>query len=311
MRWKRGSRLKLVSEADAPSRTREIFRELRECLGLPVIPSLYQAYAAFPDFLELHWRAFRPVFQSRQFFLLGARLAAESYTRAHNYFEIPAMNGWDRAPEVGTNHAILQVLDYYQYLDPLLLLITAAQMQAFEGPVGEVNSALEPAAHPQFPVAPCQLQDRQATTSLQRCWAERRRTLELAFISDEHRGLACWPEFYLEYWTTLKELLVSPVYADCQYRLADSALNMVAELPVRVETSVAQLLEAGLSEDVVTAVARLNDLFVQALTGLVLDITFARIGVEKGPGKAEPIPPSKEGPHDSAKKKVGSPIRAA
>jgi hypothetical protein len=311
MRWKRGSRLKLVSEADAPSRTREIFCEVRECLGLPAIPRLYQAYAAFPKFLELHWRAFRPAFESRQFFLLGARLAAECYTRAHNYFDIPPLYGWDAAPEVCTALSVSQVLDYYQYLDPLLLLITATQMQAFEGPVGDPHASAEAAAHPDFPVAPCLLQDQQATASLQRCWAERRRVLELAFVSDEHRGLACWPKFYLEYWATLKGLLLSPVYADCQYRLADSALNMVAELPVRVETSVAQLLEAGLTDEQVTAVARLNDSFVQALTGLVLDITFARIGVEKSATKAEPMPPSKEPANDSTKEKSGSPIRAA
>lgn len=311
MRWKRGSRLKLVTEADAPSRTREIFRDLRECLGLPVIPELYQAYAAFPEFLELHWRAFRPVFESRQFFLLGARLAAESYTRAHNYFDIPSLHGWDAAPKPATPLSISQVLDYYQYLDPLLLLITAAQMQAFEGPVGDAHAATESAAHPDFRVAPCLLQDQQAPAGLQRCWAERRRVLELAFTSGEHRALACWPEFYREYWATLKRLLLSPVYADCQYRLADSALNMVAELPVRVETSVAQLLEAGLADERVTEVARLNDSFVQALTGLLLDTTFARIGFEKGSTKAEAIAPSKEPAKDSAKEKAGSPIRAA
>lgn len=313
MRWKRGSRLKLVSEAEAPSRTREIFGELRECLGLPVVPKLYQAYAAFPKFLELHWRAFRPAFESRQFLLLGARMAAESYTRAHNYFDIPSMSGWHTTSDISTTLSISQVLDYYQYLDPLLLLITATQMQAFEGPVGRAHSNPETAAHPEFPVAPCLLQDDQASAGLQRSWAERRRVLELAFISDEHRALACWPEFYQEYWATLKELLLSPVFADCQYRLADSALNMVAELPVRVETSVAQLLDAGLTEEQLTAVARLNDSFVQALTGLVLDITFARIGVEKGATKAEPTPLPKEPATDPTDpgKKAGSPIRAA
>jgi len=82
MRWKRGNRLRLVSEDEAPSRTRKIFDEVRRDLGLPVVPVLYQAYAVFPEFLELHWEAFRPVVQSRQFFQLGARLAAETYTRA-------------------------------------------------------------------------------------------------------------------------------------------------------------------------------------------------------------------------------------
>ena len=91
MRWRRGSRLKLVTEAEAPSGTRAIFDEVRHSLGLPKVPLLYQAYAAYPEFLEIHWQVFRPAVESRQFFSLGARLAAESYTRAHNYFEVGSL----------------------------------------------------------------------------------------------------------------------------------------------------------------------------------------------------------------------------
>src|SRR5271166_6376387 len=89
MKGKKGNRLKLVSEADAPAPVRAIFDEVRHCLGVPSVPMLYLAYAAIPQFLDLHWRAFKPVLQTRQFFALGARLAAEAYTRAQSYFEIP------------------------------------------------------------------------------------------------------------------------------------------------------------------------------------------------------------------------------
>ena len=147
MRWKRGHRLRLVSENDAPPVIRAIFDEVRHSLGLPVIPTLYQAYAASPTFLAAHWEAFRPVVQSRQFFTLGARLAAESYTRAHSYFDIPSLTMCDVRSEVSAKLPIAQVLDYYQYLDPLLLLISSAQMQALEGAVGQEGS-LEPANTP-------------------------------------------------------------------------------------------------------------------------------------------------------------------
>ncbi len=204
MRWKRVQRLKLVSETEAPARTREILRDVRESLGIPVIPKLYEAYAAFPDFLIAHWEAFRPAIQSRQFFLLGSRLAAESYTRAHNYFEIRAIGRRETSSQVPTTLSISQVLEYYQYLDPLLLLIVAAQMQAFEGPVGQPLRSAEPAHHAEFAAAPPTLCDGNASAQLQRSWGERKRLLELAVVSDEHRALACWPEFYVEYWAALK-----------------------------------------------------------------------------------------------------------
>ncbi len=309
MRWKRGQRLKLVSESDAPSPACAILREVRESLGVPVVPMLYQAYAAFPAFLELHWEAFRPAVASRQFFLLGSRLAAESYTRAHNYFEIRGLPH----PAAGAQDPALlpvsQVLDYYQYLDPLLLLIAASQMQAFEGPVGQPLSNAEAARHPEFKVAPALVYDAQASPEVQRSWNDRKRLFELAFVPNEHRALACFPDFYIQYWAALKPLMQSPVYADCQYRLADSALEMANELPARVETEVSQLLDAGLADEQVTSLMRINEAFMGALTGLALDITFARIGCEGG-SPAEPRP--HKGPvGESQTRSTGSPIRAA
>ncbi len=151
MRWRRGNRLKLVGEAEAAPRTREILDEVRHSLGLPIAPLLYQAYAAYPEFLEIHWQAFRPAVQSRQFFLCGARLAAESYTRVHNYFDVDSLAARELHSNQGPGLSLAQVLDYYQYADPLLLLIATAQLQAFEGAVGSDQSAPERPQHPSFP----------------------------------------------------------------------------------------------------------------------------------------------------------------
>jgi hypothetical protein len=305
MRWKRGQRLKLVSETDASGPTREIFSQVRKSLGVPVIPTLYQAYAAFPQFLEAHWRAFRPVLQSRQFFLLGSRLSAECYTRAHNYLNIHSFRHRDVPPQIPALLPLPQVLDYYQYLDPLLLLISAAQMRAFDGPVGRPERSAEPAEHPEFDREPSLLGDEHASLELQRSWNERKRALELTLVPDEHRALSCWPEFYDEYWAALKGLLDSPVYADCQYRLADSALSAAVELPVRVETSITQLLDAGMSDEQVASVVHINQAFMQAMTGLVLDITFARIGCEKDAAETA------RHLTEQVQEKISSPIRAA
>lgn len=320
MRWKRGSRPRLVNEGDASLRTRAIFSEIRERLGLPVVPLLYQAYAVFPDFLELHWQSFRPLIESRQFFVLGARLAAECYTRAHNYFVVESLAGREAESVANVTLPLSRVLDYYQYLDPLLLVITAAQMQAFEGASGDSSGNPDHAQHASFPVAPRLLSDGEATVAVQRIWEERRRILELAFVSDEHRTLACWPEFYQRYWPGLKNLLQSPLYADCQYRIGESALKLAHELPVPVDTAIPQLLDAGLDNDQVYALVRVNEAFMQALTGLLLDITFARIGLEGGNHKADVAdseapgekPVTSERPlSESPAKQAGTPTRAA
>lgn len=310
MRWKRGNRLKLVSEADAPPRTREIFDEVRHALGSPLVPKLYQGYAAFPEFLELHWQAFRPVLETRQFFLLGARLAAESYTRAHNYFTVRGMASRDSYGEAAGALPISQVLDYYQYLDPLLLLIATAQMRALEGPIGQAQAEHDAAHHPCFPIAPRLLSDTEATSQVHGIWNERQQMLWLAFVSDEHRAMASWPSFYQEYWSLLKDLLQSPLYTDCQSRIVESAWGLVRELPVKFETDISQLLDAGLSEEGLSLLAQTNEEFVQGLSGLVLDITFARIASEGGT-RCESHPSQKPPAADGKRKKASSPTRAA
>src|SRR6185312_9414151 len=129
MRSKRGSRLKLVSEAEASPPICAIFDEVRHNLGVPAVPVLYQAYAAIPRFLESHWQALRPALGTRDFFRMGRRLAAEAYTRAQSYFAVPDLRA-SQEIELGENREIASLigaLEYYQYLDPLLVLITAAQ----------------------------------------------------------------------------------------------------------------------------------------------------------------------------------------
>jgi hypothetical protein len=291
MRWRRGNRLKLISEAKAPPRTREIFDEIRHSLGVPGVPLLYRAYATYPEFLDVHWRAFRPAVQSRQFFLLSARLAAESYTRVHNYFDVSSMASRELHGNGKGGISLPQVLDYYQYLDPLLLLIASAQMQAFDGPVGAEQVAPEPAQHPNLSQSPRLLADGEAPPPVHRIWEERRRLLELAFISDEHRAMACWPGFYQEYGRALQELMRSPLFADCQHRIGESAFGLARELPAKLETSVPQLLDAGLTDEEAASVVHINEALCQAFSGLILDITFARVACEGGThreGRARP-----------------------
>jgi hypothetical protein len=300
-----------VSEADAPARTRQIFDEVRHALCLPVVPFLYQAYAAYPDFLAVHWQAFGPAIQSRQFFLLGSRLAADAYTRAHNYFEVPDFRVRPKlaeAHQVQPATSLATVLDYYQYLDPLQLLITAAQMQAFEGPLGNEQTMVQPDRHPGFSTPPSLIPD-PAPSAIQHIWDDRRRLGELAAIPDEHRALAVWPDFYQKYWLALRDLVQSPLFNDGKYRIGESALILARDLPGPIETSVPHLLEAGLKEGEVSSLARINESLVHSLSAVLLDVVFARIGCEGGTSRVQqqPAVPSESSIHEG----IGSPHRAA
>lgn len=315
MRWKRGNRLKVVSEADAPRHVRQIFDEVRHALGVPAVPFLYQAYAAYPSFLLVHWRAFRAAVESRQCFQLGTRLAAEAYTRAHNYFgvrDLRERRAWAEAsPDVAPCLSLTDILDYYQYLDPLQLLIAAAQAQAFEGPVGEEQEVRAEPKHPVFLASPPLITVSEASPATHRIWDDRRRLIEIATVSDEHRALANWPDFYQGYWLALRDLVQSPLYGESQYRLAESALGLARDLPGPIETSISQLVETGLAEEEVSSLSRINDTIMQSLSGSLLDIVFARIACEGGTlGPTQP-PSLKTEPSPASGETFGVPPRAA
>jgi len=284
MTWKRGSRLKLVSEAEASSPICAIYDEVRHILGVSAVPILYQAYAAVPKFLELHWEAFRPALNSQTLFHMGERLAAETYTRAQSYFPIPDLRLLHERDSSANSDAagLVAALGYYQQLDPLLVLITAAQMQAFDGAVGSPSDGPENESPNPMVQAPDLVGSERAGTGLQRIWEERRRALDLAFVPDEHRAAAMWPGIYQQCWAALKDLVASPLYADCQYRIGESAWGMVRDLPVAVETEISGLVEAGLSGEEISVVARVNESLFAAFTGMLLDVTFMRIACEGG-----------------------------
>src|SRR5205823_5254268 len=130
----RRGKLKLVREREAEGRIREMYGEIRQALGIPFVPVVYQAFAAYPEFLEQHWRVFSPTFNTQQFFHLGDRLRGEAYTRMHNYFQIGDLCEplTEMSFTEGAKHQLGDVIDLFNYVNPLLLVIVSTQLLAFE-----------------------------------------------------------------------------------------------------------------------------------------------------------------------------------
>src|SRR5262245_60954643 len=149
MAWKK-QKLRLIPEADADDATQEIYAEIKQALGIPYINPMFQAYAAYPEYFKLLWQALVPDLETREFFNSAERIAAESYTRVHNYLSVPDLNRKIQEMDfsAGAQEELKDVIDLYLYNNSVLLLICAAQMQAFENPAASVRPATEPAEHP-------------------------------------------------------------------------------------------------------------------------------------------------------------------
>jgi hypothetical protein len=282
--WKKGNRLRMIPEPAADEPTRRIFHEIRQALGVPVLRIFFPALAAYPEFLRLHWNLLQPVVESSGFFACAGRLRAESYTRAHNYFRIPDLcASLEQARfSAGARQELTAAMELFHYRDPLLLLLFCAQLQAFEGPTGTPHPAQGQAEHPVYAERPVFVEEENASSVVHRRYDEIRHTLDLPYVNTEYEAMARFPDFLNVYWDFLHPLLQSPLYQECQYALRDSAWNLARELPGPLELSTEQLIQGGVKPEDIASVARILDLFVKNLSGLVLNVAIAKIALEGG-----------------------------
>ncbi|HSE50146.1 MAG TPA: halocarboxylic acid dehydrogenase DehI family protein [Terriglobales bacterium] len=301
MPWKKGQRPKFVREQDATGQVADTYSEIRRQLGLPFVPLAYQIYATYPRFLELHWQAMRPVVETEAFFRLAERVRADGYTRAHSYLRVPDLceRVEDLRFSTGARHELTATVELLHYKDALLLLLLAAQLQAFDHPVG-TEAPATPAGVPELGEAPVLVDEERAAGPVRRVFDDLKRTLDVPFVLPDYRALARWPDFLTAYWQVMKPVVQSPLYSECQWALRDTTWEMTRELPARIELSCEQLTDAGMSDDDVATCVKITELFVKHLSGMVLNIAAAKIGLEGGTVAAPALVRGEEMPSRAA-----------
>src|SRR5882724_3303156 len=284
----RRGKLKLVREREAEGRTREVFDELRHALGVPLVPVVYQAFAADPEFLDQHWRVFSPLLNTEEFFHLGDRLRGEAYTRMHNYFQIGDLCEplTEMSFSEGAKHQLGDVIDLFNYVDPLLLVIVSAQLLAFEqgSGDGETAQAYRP-EHPRFLERPVLVEENMASAPVKKTFDEMKRVLNMPVVNTDYRAFARWPDFLREYWKALWPIVQAPSYREQQRALCESSESMVREWKVPDDFSIDKMQEAGFSDKQVEAIVRTTETFQNILSGLLLNVAAAKIGFDGGTTK--------------------------
>lgn len=287
----RKRRLALVREADASGRTLEIFQEIKTALGVPHVNIIFQAYGAYPRFLESMWKTLRPAVETRDFFQHADRLRAEAYTRTHNYFSVPDLCSSIRDIHfsAGAQHELTDVVELFHYNNPLLLLITALQLQAFEDGPAHLRSAATGAEHPVISEKPVQITEESAPAPTRKIYDEIKRTLGGGFLNADYQALARWPDFLHMYWNAFKPMAASPLYGESRHSLRESALTLASDLPNAPRLSVEHMQEIGLTDEEISAAIHITEEFLDNLSGLVLNVVFAKIALEGGNRSQVPL----------------------
>lgn len=284
MPWRKGLRLPLVGEDEARGRTQQIYDETKQSLGVPQVSVMFQALAAYPKFLDVFWRAVRPAVETRQFFRLGDRLRADAYTRIHNYFQVPDLR--TRLAADGERQELSQTVELFHYVDPLLLLLSAAVTQAFARAVGQSVRENTKPEHPVFTDCPPLIAEESAPSQIKAVYEDIKRTLDVPVVSTAYLALGRFPGFLESFWRVLKPIAQSALYTQSHAGVRETAWSLVREFPVRVELTSDYLSEAGVPDEDVAAVARMTELFVESLSRTVLNVSLAKIGLEGGSARA-------------------------
>jgi hypothetical protein len=283
MAWKR-QKLRLVPEAEAQGEVLEIYSEIKQALGLPYINPMFQALGAYPKFFRIFWDALRGDVETGEFFSLARRIAAESYTRVHNYLNVPDLSR--RVNELGfspgAQEELRDVIDLYLYNNSVLLLIAAAEMQGFENPSAVSRPASAPAEHPTHPERPILVDEQNAPPETRRIYDDIKKTMGSPFLNTSYINFGRFPDFLREYWSALKPVMLSPIYEQNRMAVHNSALGLAGELPSPLQLSPTQLEEAGVATNDLSDIIQIAEFFLTQLSKQLLNIAFAKISLEGG-----------------------------
>jgi hypothetical protein len=267
--------LQVVPESQASGRTAEVFGEAKAALGIQYVPLPFQAFAAYPKFIDVQWQLFKPLFGTREFFELAARLQAEAYTYIHNYFEVRAIHDGLTVAEAA------RVTDTFWGVEPALLLMLTVQMQALDGPVGKAE-----AGHPANRVVDSGTPEfanvEEVGPAIRRVLDEARHTAELPYCSEELRAFAQWPELLFALWRGLKPAMQSIFHEQAVLRMRESAWTCAQEIPLQIEMEYSRMTEHGMTSEEIATVTHLTELLVRGSAVSVLNIAFAKIALEGG-----------------------------
>ncbi len=53
--------IKMIGEDEATGKTKEIYKDIRESLGIDFVPNMYKVMASKPAYLEINWKKIKAV----------------------------------------------------------------------------------------------------------------------------------------------------------------------------------------------------------------------------------------------------------
>ena len=283
MPWNR-NKLSMVSESEAKGDTARIFFDLKETLGIPHVSMAFRVLASLPRFFPVLWKAARPMLQTGEFFSAAEQIRADAHHRMQTRFSVPdlhskliQMDFSQRAQD-----EVMDVVQLYEYVNPVLVLTMAALSQGMEHPDGPIKHGILPAQHPSHPSRPILVDERLAPEPTRKLYDDIKRTMGTPYLNTSYITFGRWPDFLREYWGTLKPVIGTPNYEEQRSALKAFALGAANDLPEAIHLPKSAMDKAGVSDEERSNAVQTVHFFLDLLSKQVLNIAYARVGLEGG-----------------------------
>jgi hypothetical protein len=273
--------LHLVKPEAADARVRRIYDDTRRTLHLPWIGALFQAYALYPDYLEMAWNELRPALGTPQF-AADAAAIGNAADQAVARFYTPSYSSRDVAAMNLNLPAIRETINAFHVGNPKLLLVATALQRAFEeGPVGGGTGlpprAKEPGETEEERAERTTVEmvnDDEASEAVKMLYADVKATLGLPLVNSDYRAMALWPDYLTLAWRDIKAHIHTADYETEVRRLSGLAREGVDRfaVPVRATREAAQ--RAGVPADQLDNLDMILRLFAGLLPGLILNVAM-------------------------------------
>ncbi len=278
----------MVSESEAKGETSQIFADLKETLGIPHVSMAFRILASFPKFFSLFWRCSKPMLQTGEFFAAAEQIREQGYNQMKAGFTVPDLNAKLSELEF-TQRAkdeVRDVVELYEYVNPVLLLVMASLMNGFEHPEGTPKHGILPAQHPSHPSRPILVDERLAPDPTRKLYDDIKRTMGTPYLNTSYITFGRWPDFLREYWGSLKPIIGTPAYDRNRAALREYAIRAANDLPETIQLPQAKLDKAGVGDEERSMVLQTITFFLDLLGKQVLNIAFAKVALEGGNSSA-------------------------
>ena len=273
-------RIELVDKSKASPEVRAKLEQIQDAMGLAWAPANWQAYAMYPEILDLFWERLAPMIGTGTFVNDALQIAQRAYDDVARWYHPGAPHEFESPHRA----KIERELDALEFGNGQLLLMQAALDQALRaGRAGAGGAVIPRPARGHFRKPEIRMvEEEEASEEVRRLYADIRKTLELPIVNSDYKALAKWPTLLRRAWGEVKRVRDRE-----DYRFLTSSIAFAAERAAQRQPRAVQITEAevrGVLRDNADTenLYRMVGMFSALLPGLIVNDAIVRVAVAGG-----------------------------